>query len=343
MHKLAYYQNKFNHLALQGTKEWLESRSYSFGGSEIGTVMGENKNEDWDDLVHKKVVNTSYRSDFTEWGHLFEPVSKIFIEKMYGTIYEFGSIPHTYLPVCYSPDGLMVIDDKLILLEIKNPIMRGVNSIPEHYLSQVKTGMAIINVSYCMFWQFRFRRCKLGTGPWNMIYDRKYHKEYRKRCPDKGNISFGYLYWDIDCDLVDLGSVDSILDELKAIPVEIIPQILIEPSEFHPVKGKVLMWKLFEKSKTIIEPVKNYLMDKEDYLWDKYKELRSASIKSLPKPEIQKVEETLISQVKITCLNTVQETEDSEADDPNLKQFERLCNVFDMPELENDSESADSV
>lgn len=274
MHKLEYYQNKFHNLAIQGSDAWLEARSFSFGGSEMSTVVGKNKYEKWEKLLEKKAHNINFKSDTTEWGHLFEPVAKAFITKQSGTIYEFGSIPHSYYPVCYSPDGLMVMDDDLVMIEIKNPIYRGVHSIPEGYLEQVKTGMCILNVKHCVFWQFRFRRCKLGTGPWSMEYDRNYHKEYRKRCKDMGNISFGYLYWNVDCDLVDLGSVPSILNEIKDIPTNIKPEIIIE-KPFEYKRGKVLMWKLFEKTKEIIKPEQNYLKDKEELLWQKYKELRT--------------------------------------------------------------------
>lgn len=277
MYKLVYYQNKFKNLAIQGSEEWLEARSFSFGGSEMSTITGKNKKYDnWDKLLHRKVNNVNFRSDATEWGHLFEPISKLFIEKQCGKIYEFGSIPHSYYPVCYSPDGLMVMEDDLVLIEIKNPIYRGVHTVPESYLEQVQTGMSIINVKHCDFWQFRFRRCKLGTGPWNMVYDRVYHKEYRKRCKDMGNISFGYLYWEVDCDLVDLGNVPSILDEIKTIPLEVQPKIIIE-QPFDKTRGKVLMWKLFEKTKEVIKPIKDYLASKEELLWSKYKELRHHS------------------------------------------------------------------
>lgn len=281
MYKLAYYQNKFKNLAVQGSEEWLESRSFSFGGSEMSTVMGKNKYENWESLLLRKNSDINFRSDSTEWGHLFEPIAKMFIEKQFGTIYEFGSIPHSYYPVCYSPDGLMVLEDNLVMIEIKNPIFRGIHSIPESYLEQVKTGMCIINVQHCDFWQFRFRRCRLGTGPWNFQYDREYHKEYRKRCKDMGPVSFGYIWWEVDCDLVDLGNVECILDEIKNIPVLIKPRILIE-EEFNGKKGKVLMWKLFEKRKDIILPCKNYLSEHEDLLWSKYKELRDNRSTSKP-------------------------------------------------------------
>jgi putative phage-type endonuclease len=296
MHKLDYYQNKFYQSVLQGTQEWLKGRSFAFGGSEMGSVFGRNKHETWEDLLHRKAHQSFTKCDATEWGHLFEPVAKLFLTESHGKIYEFGSIPHSYLPVCYSPDGLLVIDDELILLEIKNPIYRGVDKIPEIYIHQVQTGMNVINVKYCLFAQFRFRRCKLGTSPWSVEYDRPYHKEYRKRCKDQGNISYGYLYWETDDDLVDLGSVKSIYDELKIIPLEIQPKLIIaQPFSKEIRKGKVLMWKLFEKKVEKIQPDCNYLKDKEEALWEKYKEMRCFHKSVLDVATVENIEETHIN------------------------------------------------
>lgn len=299
-----YYQNKFRNLALQGSEEWIEARAFSFGGSEMSTVVGKNKYDDWKSLLHRKSNNVNFRQDTTEWGHLFEPIAKMYISKQCeerkqdGTIYEFGSIPHSYYPVCYSPDGLMIDGKDLVMIEIKNPIYRGVKKIPESYLEQVKTGMCIINVKHCVFYQFRFRRCKLTTKPWTVTYDRVYHKEYYKRCPDMGNISYGYLHWDIDCDLVDLGKVTSILDEIKDIPDTIKPKVIIE-KPFEGTKGKVLMWKLFEYTQEIITPDKNYLSDKEDMLWAKYEELRNNCQQKILKISTVKVDisDLIISEI----------------------------------------------
>lgn len=276
MYKLDYYINKFGNLHIQGSTQWLKGRSSCFGGSEMATLLGESKHENWETLKKKKINQYVDTCDTTEWGHWFEPVSKFYIEKDYGPIYEFGSIPHTYYPVCYSPDGIIVENNDLTLLEIKNPVMRSINKIPPHYLPQVKTGMCVINVKYTLFAQFRFRRCPLDTPPENYIYDRNYHKEYRNRQKDQKPFSWGYLYWPGENKLVDLGKCKNMCDKLGTRCSKP-PQIYIE-THYKPEKGFILMWKLFEYVYAGIPPDYNYLSDKEEQLWKKYNELYNAKV-----------------------------------------------------------------
>lgn len=270
MNKLYYYQNKFKNLPVQGSSEWLEGRSLCFGGSEMATLVGKNKYEKTESLITKKQTRQYEQSDATKWGQLFEPVAKKYLKQECGTIYEFGSITHSYYPISYSPDGLFMKDNELVLLEIKCPSMRGVDKIPESYLYQVQTGMNIINVEYCLFTQFRFRRCLFGTNTLNCTYDRKYHKEYRKRCADKFAISYGYLWWDTkQKPILDLAEFDSITPFIKNLPY---PEIFME-CNFDKTDGMVLQWKLFETSKEKIHPEENFLHKHETMLWEQYGKL----------------------------------------------------------------------
>lgn len=268
MHKLDYYKNKFSDLYTQGSSQWLKGRASCFGGSEMSTILGENTYETCENLLQKKIYLQIDIADTTQWGHWFENVSKFYIQQKWGEIHEFGSIPHPYYPVCYSPDGLLVIDNELVLLEIKNPIMRGINKIPEHYFPQVKSGMCILNVKYTLFAQFRFRRCSLETPVNNYIYDRHYHKEYRKRCKDQKPISWGYLYWEGENKLVDLSQYKDMVGKLGNRASRN-PKIYIE-TEFNPTKGYILKWKLFECVYASIPPDHFYLSDREDELWELY-------------------------------------------------------------------------
>lgn len=270
MHKIEYYQNKFNNIP-QLSDDWLEGRKYAFGGSEMAAILNEDPYHTCSEVLSKKVTKDNIQNDCTEWGKLFEPIAKIFIEKDKSTkIYDFGSIAHSYYPVCYSPDGLIIDGDDLILLEIKSPIYRGVANIPDQYIHQVQTGMNVIHVKSCLFAQFRFRRCPIYTDPLSPCYDRAYHKEFRKRCKDKKPIQFGYIYWPASNELVDLGNVDSIIKfKPKSKPDVIIGQ------RFNPSTGYVLMWKLFDINYEMIQPDLNYLKDKEQKLWNLYKNLRN--------------------------------------------------------------------
>jgi putative phage-type endonuclease len=274
MYKLEYYNKKFKYLSEQGSDDWLEGRRFAFGGSEMAMVLDKDPYHTFSDMLERKLTKTFEEQDCTEWGKMFEPVAKLFIEKQKQTkIHEFGSIPHSYYPVCYSPDGILVDEklDDLILLEIKSPIYRGVHSVPAHYLHQVLTGMCVIHVKYCLFAQFRFRRCAIWLDPTSPSYDRVYHKEYRRREPDKRPIAFGYLYWEGPEHIVDLSAHREIL---KVKPRRKPDRVIIN-EKFFPNTGFVLMWKLFDIRYDVITPQPDYLKDKEEMLWKKYKDLRS--------------------------------------------------------------------
>lgn len=316
MFKLEYYQKKFNLFKIsQGSDDWLDGRQYCIGGSEMSTVLGKNKYDTWEKLMQTKAGKHFDATDATEWGHLFEQVAKHYIRKEYGTIYEFGSIPHCLYPVCYSPDGIIVENDHLVLLEIKSPIYRGVHKIPEPYLYQVYTGMNIIHVKYTLFVQCRFRRCKYGTNPHSTIYDRKYHIEYRKRCKDAFPLSWGYLYWDCPGPLQDLAELKDMCPAILQSKVN--PSIHIEDKTFNPTHGKVLMWKLFEINYSTIKPKKFFLDHMSDFLWTKYKQLREGR-----KHEPEKLIEEQVVKMNLKNLKPdIKEDEEQKVDVSSLESY----------------------
>jgi len=269
MYKLEYYQSKFKNLFEQGSDDWLEGRRFAFGGSEIAAVLDADPYTKFTDLLQKKKTRENIKEDNTEWGKMFEPVSKIFITlEQEKKIHEFSSIPHCFFPVCYSPDGVLVDGDDLVLLEIKNPIRRGVGYIPEYYLHQIKTGMCILNVKHTLFAQFRFRRCVIWTDPDSHSFDRFYHKDFKTR-PMKP-VTFGYLFWPGQNELVDLATKERMIDHIPKGK----PQIIIADRTFKPNSGYVLMWKLFEIKYDKILPEADYLQKNEKKLWQKYENLR---------------------------------------------------------------------
>lgn len=270
MHKLEYLKCKFSNMHKQGTDEWLQSRMFSFGGSEIGTLLNKNRYKTRENLFRDKINKVNETDDPRHWGNLFEPVAKIFIcIQRKCEIHDFGSIPHPYYPICYSPDGVMVEGDDLVLLEIKNPIWRGVGVVQENYQIQVKTGMCILPVKHCLFAQFRFRRCPIYTDPHDKSFDRDYHRESVTRAKPKTPILFGYMYWDGPEELIDLGSVPEIY---KHTLHQKSPRIILNEI-FHPITGMVLMFKLFEVSYEIIPAEPDFLSKQDKTWWTYYKEL----------------------------------------------------------------------
>lgn len=297
MYKLEYYKTTFKDCLIPGSKDWYLSRKQKFGGSEIATVLNKNKNKKFSDLVQEKKNISEIEIDLLNkyndsmlWGKLFEPIAKHFIEAKYNrNIHEFGSIPVPFVPVSYTPDGIILNEDKsdILLLEIKCPMQRRIINakgeivIPEYYIPQIQTGLNIFHAEYCLFVQCRFRRCKLKVDSKNMEFDRNYHKEFIKKSQYKAPMAFGYLYWmneKVDR-LIDLGESENIIETLSPyfkMIQEVCTNVSIIDQEIEVEKlkpGFILKWKLFDLVPSMIKPEKNYLQKHESTLWNKYKEM----------------------------------------------------------------------
>jgi putative phage-type endonuclease len=289
MWKIQYYQTKFNIPILEpDTDEFLESRKFAFGGSEVATVLGINEYEDLNSLVNKKQNKINTHNEATLWGKIFEPIAKIFISKKYGKVYNFGSIPHPMFPISYSPDGLIMNEtkDDIILIEIKCPCKRDIYSIPHHYKAQVYTGLNIFNASQCLFIQFKFRRCKIDTAPWSSKYDNAFHFDYRsKRCINTPK-SYGYLYWALPKEIyegiIDLSTMEDMNDTIQEYKqkyeegkenVKLTYESILERPYNEDCNGLMLMWKLFDINEDFIDRDLNYLIQHEKELWEAYQKL----------------------------------------------------------------------
>lgn len=174
-------KNKF--LPIQGSQEWLKSRSETIGGSEISTILNLNPYQNIKQLIKQKTGISEFKKAPPLWfGNIFEYILQQYTEILFNTkIYETGSIPYDKSNLIkYSPDGLAVIrkdnlkflfsndeidhkinntsifnnnntlynKDLLVLFEFKNPYMRVLkkNEIPIYYINQPRLGMQVIDM-----------------------------------------------------------------------------------------------------------------------------------------------------------------------------------------------------
>lgn len=196
---LADFIDKYKNLPKQGSAEWIKGREASFGGSELASLIGKNKNKTCRKLLEEKITGAKFEGNsFTLWGHLFEPVHRSILESVYNTtIYETGSIPWNKEGFKYSPDGVGVVDkehltrvineggishfapnrdmlnnllriddgsrDIIVLFEQKAPANRVLNyAVPEYYAPQVLSGLNVIDISDVgIYTEAIFKRCAL--------------------------------------------------------------------------------------------------------------------------------------------------------------------------------------
>ena len=196
------FVNKLNELRLfceshadrpkQGTKKWKEERNninkeVTVGGSEMSTVLGENKYNTIDKLIQTKLgLLTFSGNDATRWGNFFEPAGQLLLEKLFECVlYETGSLPGSIANTSYSPDGFAVVyNDQIkkliskkyiadhaipfdkagiILFEIKSPYSRiPMNVVPDEYKAQPQCGLAYFNfIDIAYFVNIVFRVCTI--------------------------------------------------------------------------------------------------------------------------------------------------------------------------------------
>lgn len=193
------FLNKHKYLPVQGSQEWLRSRTETIGGSEISTILELNPYQSIKQLIKQKIGLTTFKKAAPLWfGNIFEYILQQYTEILFDTkIYETGSIPYEKSNLIkYSPDGLSVIkNDKLkfllskydiinkinnfsifdntkiennkellVLFEFKNPYMRVLkkNEIPVYYINQPRLGMEVINMcEVSIFIEAIFRFCSI--------------------------------------------------------------------------------------------------------------------------------------------------------------------------------------
>lgn len=181
---------------VQHSDLWLAVKRFTIGGSSISVLMGLNAFQSVRDLLASKLGLVPFGSDIKpQWGNMLEETIKCEMEHIHGcTIYgeDLYITGHIY-GTSYSPDGLAVIGDKLVLLEFKCPYNRiPGREPPKYYVPQVKMGLELINPrpDYGLYAEAVYRRCMWeDLGP-NGNYDTTLVAKPSKSTPP---ISYGFV------------------------------------------------------------------------------------------------------------------------------------------------------
>ena len=259
MHKLKYLQNCYGSLPKQGTSDWMKMRENRLGGSEIYKFINTKRMSTFKKNRLKRINNVC-----TWWGLSFEVIAKDVLNMKGYTIYDFGSLPSCTLPMAYSPDGFIVDNNELVLLEIKCPIYRHIKletPIKPEYSAQVQAGMKITPADITWFCRFLFRKCSVNQIDILRAYDRKFHHECYKskgRYPEMPDeLAVGCLWWDTN----NLIKEDIILRR----PDELVWST--KPNISEHTKGTIMYFKLFRITKDIISPLPVF---SDEEVWDAY-------------------------------------------------------------------------
>jgi len=218
MNKITLLRNfikEHEHLPEQGSDEWKNQRLERIGGSEIATVLKQNKNKSVNKLIMEKLNFDKFTGNvITCWGNVFEELIRLHAEEIFScTIIETGSIPYKEGYLSYSPDGISIVGNNnlakhlnlrefglnmadrefLTLFEFKCPHSRIPSiEIPDHYRPQITIGMNIIDIMEVgIFIQAVFRRCNFTDLKYNSLHNGFGHF---KRASVEGNpIESGFM------------------------------------------------------------------------------------------------------------------------------------------------------
>ena len=184
--KLNKFVNRHSGLAPQGSKQWLQERRSTFGGSELCNIIGSGCRS----VIAEKIgLKSGFSGNlYTDFGSLYETLAQVYIEKLLRCeVKEMGSCPTIIKGLKISPDGLLVTkhrrvmriinndtsdiewgfdddDDVIILIEIKNPYNRHPDGkVPRSYQYQIQGGVHGFEiVDYAIYLDCVTRRCALN-------------------------------------------------------------------------------------------------------------------------------------------------------------------------------------
>lgn len=144
----------------QGTTEWLNRKKNRIGGSSMATIQDDNPYKTMIQMLEGCHSSAPFETSIKmDWGTLFEPMIRMFVEQRKKTkIHGDGMFIEYNDFICYSPDGLGIYTlpcpitgaDKVhrALFEFKCPFNRiPAKKVPVYYLPQVRTGLEIIPVA----------------------------------------------------------------------------------------------------------------------------------------------------------------------------------------------------
>jgi hypothetical protein len=221
MNKIERIKRKSENGPEQRTVEWLRYRNMRIGGSEMHNICKLSKrniNSFINNFLYNKIDRKNMFIAPCEFGNLFENEIHKYTERRYKTeIYEFNVIQYDKSKyVCYSCDGIGIVDNKIILFEFKCPYSRiPSDKIKYDYQCQINTGLNVIReCDKCYYCEGEFKKCKIDDLYNYNGFDKRFHEACLMRDFNEMYVTYGIIYiYIIDAnekenEPIDIGLVD---------------------------------------------------------------------------------------------------------------------------------------
>lgn len=201
MDKIKQIQTKCENGPQQRTNEWITYRNIRIGGSEMHNICKlskKNINGFITNFLYNKIDRKYMFIAPCEFGNLFENEIHKYTEIKYDTtIYEFNVMQYDKLKsVCYSCDGVGIVDNKIILFEFKCPYSRiPSDKIKYDYLCQINTGLNVMReCEKCYYCEGEFKKCKINDLYNYNEFDKNFHDACLIRNFNNMYVTYGIIY-----------------------------------------------------------------------------------------------------------------------------------------------------
>lgn len=275
-----------NSMPEQKSKEWIDMKLKMIGASEIGSILGINPYQTYEQLLHNKRlqyhkgIRTFQGNEATLWGEKYEPIAQLMYEYLNNCqLIELNFIPDTKVHqvgglefLGISPDGLVIHRDKdgkivdLNLVEIKCPFRRPVkpNYIPAYYKPQMYAQMYVTEVYKCDFLDVKLSETDsidlLNFQADEDLCGAIFHNPKNGEQKDRSELRvWDYFYptediiklWKKEITIYDL--VSKHLENYNDVSYFCIERYSIVRKEFDPIKFESIYDKLIECYNDIIK------------------------------------------------------------------------------------------
>jgi hypothetical protein len=204
----------------QRTSEWFQYRRLKIGGSEMHNIC--KLSNQYINTYISFLLNKIDKKDFCVYpcifGNTFENEICQYTEQKYNTvIYEMNVINYDKIDgVCYSPDGIGIVNNHIVLFEFKCPVTRvPASTIKYEYQCQINTGLQVLNYcKKCYYCEGEFKKCKLNDLYNYDKFDTRTHNVNLERDFKNLYASYGIMFIytekkDTDYSLIDIGELNT--------------------------------------------------------------------------------------------------------------------------------------
>lgn len=237
------------------TDEWYNVRDKKISATNISSIIGIDNYKTSEQLLNDKIYGLNIIDNkYTKHGNMFEDIAiRILEKKLDINVMEVGfKLSDKYNFLGATPDGITVIGDELLLIEIKCPLTRKISGIPSfNYYCQMQTQLEVYEINKCLFFECNLK--EITKKEYNELKREKYQNLYGYN--QKKNIYWKLLESSLNIIEKDEEFINTYIGDLKNFNYHL-------KNELSLKRRKITYERINTK-----KHIKNYLSDNKFDTW----------------------------------------------------------------------------